>query len=187
MRSFRAGTAFTLTQAPRNAEGVSEFLLLALCHAGRNNLPEAVEDGIAEWLDPAPDWPPLPQDLSIEGAGLHALRQHADAHGYANVFTAVPRTLPWRPVLFDDTGARLNPRPTAPGYQSAVVIADDGGHDVLSSDTLGRIKVKFHWQRKLPLIPHTREVELSGIFRARRFHEEVEVQRDPDRLDPQAG
>ena len=146
MRSFRAGTAFTLTQAPRNAQGISEFLLLALCHAGRNNLPEAVEDGIAEWLDPAPDWPPLPQDLSLDGAGLHALRQHADAHGYANVFTAVPRALPWRPVLFDDTGARLNPRPTAPGYQSAVVIADDGGHDVLSSDTLGRIKVKFHWQ-----------------------------------------
>src|SRR5690606_18089481 len=41
--------------------------------------------------------------------------------------------------------------------------------------------------RKLPLIPDTPEVELSGIFPARRFHEEVEVQRDPDRLDPQAG
>src|SRR5690606_6747876 len=37
--------------------------------------------------------------------------------------------------------------------------------------------------RKLPLIPDTPEVELSGIFPARRFHEEVEVQRDPDRLD----
>ena len=41
--------------------------------------------------------------------------------------------------------------------------------------------------RKLPLIPDTRQVELSGIFSARRFHEEVEVQRGADRLDPQAG
>ena len=43
------------------------------------------------------------------------------------------------------------------------------------------------WDRKLPLIVDTREVELSGIFSARRFHEEVEVQRDPDRRHPQAG
>ena len=69
-------------------------------------------------------------------SGVHAL---ADG--------ALPRALPWRPVLLDDTGARLNPRPTAPGYQSAIVVASDGGHDVLSSDPLGRIKVKFHWQK----------------------------------------
>src|SRR5690606_24743243 len=40
--------------------------------------------------------------------------------------------------------------------------------------------------RKLPLIPNTPRVELSGIFSARRFHEEVEVQRGSERLDPQA-
>lgn len=146
VRSFRAGTAFTLTQAPRDVENVSDFLLLALCQAGRNNLPDAVQDGIAEQLDPAPDWPVLPDELAVGSDGVHALWQHADAHGYANAFVALPRALPWRPVLLDDTGSRLNPRPTAPGYQSAMVVADDGGHDVLSSDTLGRIKVKFHWQ-----------------------------------------
>ncbi|MCW5581315.1 MAG: type VI secretion system tip protein VgrG, partial [Luteimonas sp.] len=147
VRSFRAGTAFTVTGAPRSAEGVEDFLLIALRHAGRNNLPEAVREGLAGLLGPAPDWPALPEALPVTDApGARALQAHADAHGYANAFLAVPRARPWRPVLLDDTGARLNPRPTAPGYQSAIVVADEGGHDVLSSDALGRIKVKFHWQ-----------------------------------------
>jgi len=147
VRSFRAGTAFSVTGAPRSAEGVEDFLLIALRHAGRNNLPEAVREGLAELLGPAPDWPALPEALPVTDApGARALQAHAGAHGYANAFLAVPRARPWRPVLLDDTGARLNPRPTAPGYQSAIVVADDGGHDVLSSDALGRIKVKFHWQ-----------------------------------------
>src|SRR5699024_1394355 len=72
--------------------------------------------------------------------------------GYANVFEAVDRSRPWRPVLADDTGARLNPRPTAPGYQTALVVGADGqaspsGPQELHSDALGRIKVKFHWQQ----------------------------------------
>lgn len=148
VRSFRAGTAFTLTQAPRNAEGVDTFFLLGLRHAGRNNLPETVREALPDLLGPAPDWPPMPEALPVaDASAARALWRHADAHGYANAFLALPRALPWRPVLVDDTGARLNPRPTAPGYQSALVVADEGGHDVLSSDALGRIKVKFHWQR----------------------------------------
>jgi len=35
--------------------------------------------------------------------------------------------------------------------------------------------------RKLPHPPYTLELELSGIFPAGGSHEEVEVQRDPDR------
>ena len=41
--------------------------------------------------------------------------------------------------------------------------------------------------RKLPLISDTQEVELSGIFAARRSHEEIQVQRGANRLDSQAG
>src|SRR5690606_32344265 len=48
------------------------------------------------------------------------LERAAQAVGYANAFTAIPRTRPWRPALADETGLRLNPRPTAPGYQTAV-------------------------------------------------------------------
>ncbi|MGY0652781.1 type VI secretion system Vgr family protein [Luteimonas sp. A537] len=146
VRSFRAGTAFTLTDAPRNAGGADVFFLQGLRHAGRNNLPDTVRDGLVDLLGPAPGWPALPQALPLDAAGMQHLWQHANAHGYANAFQSVPRALPWRPRLHDDTGTRLNPRPTAPGYQSALVVADDGGHDVLSSDALGRIKVKFHWQ-----------------------------------------
>ncbi|MGY0611848.1 type VI secretion system Vgr family protein [Luteimonas sp. A501] len=146
VRSFRAGTAFTLTDAPRNAEDVDAFFLQGLRHAGRNNLPDTVRDGLVELLGPAPGWPALPQVLPLDTTDMQQLWQHADAHGYANAFQSLPRALPWRPRLHDDTGTRLNPRPTAPGYQSAIVVADDGGHDVLSSDALGRIKVKFHWQ-----------------------------------------
>jgi uncharacterized protein involved in type VI secretion and phage assembly len=43
------------------------------------------------------------------------------------------------PVRFD---ARLNPRPTAPGPMSAIVV----GPDELWSDVLGCIKIRFHWQ-----------------------------------------
>src|SRR5690554_4297774 len=57
----------------------------------------------------------------------------------------------------------------------------------ISRQSALRRRMPTRRQRKLPLIPDTPEVELSGIFPARRFHEEVEVQRDPDRLDPQAG
>src|SRR5699024_10410545 len=75
------------------------------------------------------------------------LQARAGAVGYANVFEAVDRSRPWRPVLADDTGARLNPRPTAPGYQTALVVGADGqaspsGPQELHSDALGRIKVK---------------------------------------------
>lgn len=42
-----------------------------------------------------------------------------------------------------------------------------------------------HLKSKLPLPTDTREVELSGVFVARRFHEEVEAHRDADCLDPQ--
>ncbi|MFT4256748.1 MAG: phage late control D family protein, partial [Pseudoxanthomonas sp.] len=84
VRSFRAGAAFTVTGAPRTAAAVDAFLLLALRHAGRNNLPESVRDGIADSLGPAPDWPALPEALPA----ADALQAHADAHGYANAFLA---------------------------------------------------------------------------------------------------
>ncbi|WP_425476730.1 DUF2345 domain-containing protein [Xanthomonas massiliensis] len=51
-------------------------------------------------------------------------------------------------MLADETGARLNPRPTAPGYQSAVVVGAEGGQQgEVHADALGRIRVKFHFQQ----------------------------------------
>ncbi|MBT0964291.1 phage baseplate assembly protein V, partial [Denitromonas iodatirespirans] len=85
-------------------------------------------------------------------AGLSEVLALAAARGYANSFDALPAHLPWRPRLTDDTGARLNPRPTANGPTSAIVVGPQGetrpnGADEIWCDRLGRIKVRFLWQQ----------------------------------------
>ncbi|WP_159093177.1 type VI secretion system Vgr family protein, partial [Xanthomonas fragariae] len=112
VRTLRAGTWFTLTQAPQ--------LLTRVWHAGINNLPVDVRAAAQAQLGAAPAWP----DASAVAA--RSTWAQAEAVGYGNAFEAVDRQQPWRPVLADGTGARLNPRPTAPGYQSAIVVGADG-------------------------------------------------------------
>ncbi|MCX7279796.1 MAG: hypothetical protein NTZ15_21195 [Burkholderiales bacterium] len=82
-----------------------------------------------------------------------ALIAQAQKLGYANRFEALPAQQPWRPVLADGTGLRLNPRPTAWGSQTAIVIGAQGetvpsGADETFTDRLGRIRIRirFHWQ-----------------------------------------
>lgn len=57
-------------------------------------------------------------------------------------FTAIPADTQYRP-------RRQTPRPRAHGVQSAVVVGPQG-HDPNTpyTDSLGRIKVQFHWDRK---------------------------------------
>ena len=151
-RSFRAGTWFRLTQAPTapGADAVpAEILLTGVQQMGINNLPLAAREQVAGQLGEAPAWP---ADALSELEDASALQERAQAVGYANVFTAVDRELPWRPVLEDGTGARPNPRPTAPGYQTALVVGPEGstsaaGNQELYSDQLGRVRVKFHFQQ----------------------------------------
>ncbi|NZA28504.1 type VI secretion system tip protein VgrG [Luteimonas sp. SJ-92] len=148
-RSFRAGTWFRLTQAPAQGETPpSEVLITRIHQAGVNNLPLDLRQGIGTRLGPAPAWPRDADDAE----GERAILARADAVGYANRFEGVDRERPWRPVLADETGARLNPRPTAPGYQTAIVVGADGqpspsGAQELHCDRLGRIRVRFHWQQ----------------------------------------
>lgn len=148
VRTFRAGTWFALHDAPSDGERPpEEALLVTVQHAGVNDLPRAVRDAIAAVLGDAPP----PTGAGITPTLWQAVLSQAQAQGYANAFTALPRTQPWRPTLIDGTGARLNPRPTAPGYQSAIVVGSDGnaapqGAHELHSDALGRIRVRFHFQ-----------------------------------------
>src|SRR5262245_55423711 len=58
---------------------------------------------------------------------------------YANSFECVPRALPFRP-------ARVTPRPTVKGTQTAVVVGPAG--EEIFTDKYGRIKVQFHWDRE---------------------------------------
>jgi len=88
------------------------------------------------------------------------LEQHADGNGkylvtgvqhtaelpdlnnsmvsYRNDFTCIPADLVYRPP-------RTTPRPVVGGMQTAIVIAPLAGPII---DKLGRVKVKFHWDRE---------------------------------------
>jgi type VI secretion system secreted protein VgrG len=58
---------------------------------------------------------------------------------YANTFECIPAALPFRP-------ARVTPKPTVKGTQTAVVVGPPG--EEIFTDKYSRIKVQFHWDRE---------------------------------------
>ncbi|WP_258010356.1 type VI secretion system Vgr family protein [Stenotrophomonas maltophilia] len=135
VRGLHSGNWLRLQQAPGATP--PELLLVAIDHAGINNLPTDLRRSLDDALGVAP----------ADGEDA-ALWQQAEAVGYGNRFEAVERATPWRPLLLDGTGARLNPRPTVPGYQTAVVVAGHGGSGKdLHADSHGRVRVRFHFQQ----------------------------------------
>ncbi|MFA7430351.1 MAG: type VI secretion system tip protein TssI/VgrG, partial [Rhodospirillaceae bacterium] len=75
-------------------------------------------------------------DLNIDWAlweVSHALTQSS----YSNTFTGFPADTPFRLAVED--------KPRIPGTQTAVVVGKSG--DEICTDTYGRIKVQFHWDR----------------------------------------
>ncbi|MCX7279792.1 MAG: type VI secretion system Vgr family protein [Burkholderiales bacterium] len=158
-----------------------ELLVLCVTSIGINNLPRPAQEALAELFGPVPQLlGDLLQQLSIQDESassaystcassyeLHSTHTRRPLHaeliptsaliaqaqklGYANRFEAIPAQQPWRPVLADGTGLRLNPRPTAWGSQTAIVIGAQGetvpsGADETFTDRLGRIRIRFHWQ-----------------------------------------
>ena len=157
VRSFRAGewvrlagtssprtppTSSPRTRGSKDVATTPELLLLTVRHLGINNLPDAVREAAQTLLGSAAFAKSM--DPRVRGDDGE-LEKAAKAVGYANTFTAIPRDLPWRPVLTDETGARLNPRPTAPGYQTALVVGGEGSAE-LHADALGRVRIRFHFQ-----------------------------------------
>lgn len=166
VRSFSAGHHFILSNSPlddeaqwrgetqsaedRNAS--RHFLLTDVQHAGLNNLPadhekaaQALRDLLEYSWNSGGDFA-LPGIAPEDAAGMIA---QAQARGYANHFACQRLYVPWRPALTDATGVRLNPRPTAPGSQTALVVGA-GGEDsgeLIHTDALHRIRVRFHWQQ----------------------------------------
>ncbi|QDZ30389.1 DUF2345 domain-containing protein [Noviherbaspirillum sp. UKPF54] len=172
VRTFRAGRAFDLAAplglalaAPDNAQG-KRFALLDVLHAGVNNLPVALKEVSArlgavgpaacgEAGAPMGDASsPHPHggadcDDHFDPVAWSRLREAAEITGYANRFAAIRADVPWRPALYDGTGALLNPKPTAWGSQTAIVVGPDGSTadaGTVHSDRLGRIRIRFHWQ-----------------------------------------
>lgn len=154
VRGFQAGTWFTLAGAPQApGQAGEEWLLTRVVHVGINNLPNTVVAALQQHMAPSGV---LDAALMCGEAGIDAtLHRHllvrAQASGYANAFDVLPRDRPWREVLLDGTGARLNPRPTAPGPQTARVVGPDGALEACDGrevhcDELGRVRLRMHWQ-----------------------------------------
>lgn len=134
VRGFQSGTWLQVHASPSAVP--PELLLMDVEHTGINNLPTDVRSAVDDVLG-----------VTAMPGGSPASWSQAAKVGYANCFTATERALPWRPVLLDGTGARLNPRPTVPGYQTALVVAaQDGRSNDVYADALGRIRVRFHFQ-----------------------------------------
>jgi type VI secretion system secreted protein VgrG len=108
--------------------------VLEVQHVGLNNLPKELNAALAKTLGADP--------LLQSSLGAELLRQ-AQASGYANRFTALARSTPWRPEPVA--------RPRAAGPTSATVVGPQGeteaaGAGEIHTDALGRIRVRFHWQ-----------------------------------------
>ncbi|MCK9987711.1 MAG: type VI secretion system secreted protein VgrG [Azoarcus sp.] len=166
VRSLRPGTFVAVNGLPRDpatpaapAAAGERFAVLDVIHAGINNLDAERIDAIAARL--AQDSSADDETALATGDALAPVRaprelpaaviELARRRGYGNAFDALRAEQLWRPVLADDTGTRINPRPTAPGPMSAIVVGPQGetvpnGADELWCDALGRIKLRFHWQ-----------------------------------------
>jgi type VI secretion system secreted protein VgrG len=75
-------------------------------------------------------------EASIEGTYTGAEKT---APQYSNQFECLPEGLPYR-------SARVTPRPRIDGYQTAIVVGPEGQE--IFVDPFGRVKVKFHWDRR---------------------------------------
>jgi type VI secretion system VgrG family protein len=138
VRTLRAGSLFSLRGSPLDLlPETPRFLLTEVHHAGLNNLPKELGHALAKRLgEPAAEL----LTLALEPEVL----QQAQASGYGNSFVAQPANLPFR--------AQRCPKPEHPGAQSAIVVGAQGqsqpqGADQIHCDALGRIRVRFHWQR----------------------------------------
>ena len=155
VRTLRAGTRFALTQGPlQPADGAApEYVVLRVASIGVNNLPAPAREGLAELFGPIPEL--LEETVAEWGAGFPdfaAAIAQAQASGYANCLEMITASTPWRPVQ-DDNEARQHATPTASGSQSAIVVGADGndvasGADEIHCDKLGRVRIRFHWQRE---------------------------------------
>lgn len=156
VRSFTAGTYFELTHSNLEALALVEdsaqpdtrFLITAVTHAGINNLPRDLSDGsgsdrhraVEHVASQLQSWVPEP------------VRAQAAKSGYGNSVELIRARVPWRPLLSDDIGSRVNPKPLVAGPLLATVVGPGGqtraqGADEIHTDSLGRVRIQFEFQR----------------------------------------
>ena len=147
VRTLRAGTRLAITGTPLSRLGdTPSFTILRVASVGVNNLPGKAAHALAELFGPIPEL--LDELVRFDAPDDFALAlAQARESGYGNCFEAVASEVIWRPQA---TG---RPRATANGAQSAIVVGPDGadspnGADELYCDRLGRVRIRFHWQKR---------------------------------------
>jgi Rhs element Vgr protein len=151
LRTLRAGTRLRVLDTPLKQLGdAAEFTVLRVVSVGVNNLPPSAQHALDELFGPIPE---LLQEIvsKTAPADIALAVEQARKTGYANCFEAVRADIIWRPQMPDSDG-RSHHRPTAPGSQTAIVVGADGndstnGADELYCDRLGRVRIRFHWQK----------------------------------------
>lgn len=137
VRSFDAGRQFrvrnSLLDALAGSTEVPRLLLTHVVHAGINQLPGQPNAELAPWV---------PADVVAQ----------AQASGYGNAFQAVPAELTWKTPLLAEDGHSLHPPPRPGGPLTATVVGPDGdasgqGAQEIHTDRLGRIRIRFDFQR----------------------------------------
>lgn len=76
--------------------------------------------------------------LSVSHHGSNNYQSSGGAATYANSFVCIRKKIPYRPAL-------TTPKPMIAGPQTAIVVGPQG--EEIYTDTLGRVKVQFHWDR----------------------------------------
>ena len=134
-RTLAPGQRFTLTGhwAPSQGAG-ADFVVIGIRHDARNNFDESLGRAVEQALGA----PGKEADGSKDG------QPDGRADFYRNRFEAIAASLEYRPSTRDGHGARLHPRPTVHGAQTALVV---GAGDPVHTDRDHRIKIQFHWQR----------------------------------------
>jgi type VI secretion system VgrG family protein len=152
VRSFEAGTTFTLAESMLDMldaiapDKDKRFLLTRVTHVGVNNLPKDLSDTLTRKAD-----------KSESGAAVlphwvdETLRRRAADRGYANGFEGIRASVPWRPLLADESGARTSVRPRVAGPLIATVVGPDGGtspqgNQEVHVDALHRVRIRYEFQ-----------------------------------------
>ncbi|MAA73806.1 MAG: hypothetical protein CMN28_03770 [Salinisphaeraceae bacterium] len=136
VRSLCSGQRFRLgghaAGLPSEEGQSSEYLLTHVSHVGINNLPYSARADFDRLLG---------SDDPVALVDDDALLNRARETGYANRFTAQAVDRPWRP----------DPPPAARACTQTARVTGPAGSlvdtDEVHVDDLGRIRVRFHWQR----------------------------------------
>ena len=148
VRSFEAGTTFTLAKSMLDMLDAIDptkdkrFLLTRVTHVGVNNLPKDLSDTLTRKGRP-----------HESGAAVlpHWVDDTLRARAYANSFEGLRASVPWRPLLVDESGARTCVRPRVAGPLIATVVGPDGstqpqGDQELHVDALHRVRIRYEFQ-----------------------------------------